>query len=255
MNDEEIRRYAVAAANELPSLDPEAERLRRAFRVSEAWREGAQYVGVRVDVDDAEYLSRFERPGQYVTFGYGPLDPRFLVIANAPSADDARWEFLIDIESDLGDATADISRGDRVILSPPEGSGYPIGTVAGRHILMFTTGSGIASMRPVIQYWSEARETAPRSMSLYYGEVSSDDFAYVGEYPDWRDAGVRLFRAIEDTPHPEEGYRYVQHAFEDHDPDLEEAFVFVSGAPLMMEIIIAKLVGLGVAPERIFTNI
>ena len=255
MNDEQIRTYAAEAANELPARDPEADRARQPFEVIDAWREGRNYVGLRVRVDDDDFRESYERPGQYVTFQYDALEPRFLVIANAPAADAEDWEFLIDLDSDLGDISHEIAAGDEVVLSPAEGSGYPSIDLDGHHILMFTTGSGIASMRPVIQHWARRPDEGPDALALYYGEASEEDFAYAREFPDWRRAGVRLFRAIEDIPHPEEGYRYVQHAFEDDDPSLEDAFVFVSGAPIMMEMIIAKLIGLGVDPERIFTNI
>jgi NAD(P)H-flavin reductase len=255
LNDDEILTYAATKANEMPARDPEAERRRQTFRVADVWREGRSYVGVRVAVDDPDFIRSHERPGQYVTFQFGELDPRFLVIANAPDPENEAWEFLIDDDSDLGEELEALEAGDEVVLSPAEGSGYPSADLAGRHILMFTTGSGIASMRPVIQYWSRRREGAPGALALYYGEVAEDDFAYVREFADWRRSGVRLFRAIEDTPQPQEGYRYVQHAFEDDNPNLEHAYVFVSGAPVMMEMIVAKLVGLGVDPERIFTNI
>jgi NAD(P)H-flavin reductase len=254
VNDQEIRTYAQQAANELPTRGPEEERLRRAFPVLDVWQEGRNYLGVRVRVDE-EFRASYERPGQYATFQFGALEPRFLVIANAPSERQNYWEFLIDIDSELGEVSEQIEAGDEVVLSPAEGSGYPSVGLAGHHILMFTTGSGIASMRPVIQYWAARDAQAPDALALYYGELSEDDFAYAREFPDWRRAGVRLFRAVEDIPHPEDGYRYVQHAFEDDDPDLDDAFVFVSGAPIMMEMIIAKLIGLGVAPGRIYTNI
>lgn len=255
MNDEDIRKYAAAAANELPARDPEAERVRRPFEVVDVWREGRNYLGLSVEVDDETFQASYERPAQYTTLQYASLEPRFLVIANAPAPESALWEFLIDLESDLGDISEEITPGDEVVLSPAEGSGYPSSELEGHHILMFTTGSGIASMRPVIQYWAGRPGEGPDALALYYGEVSDEDFAYAREFPNWRQAGVRLFRAIEDIPHPEQGYRYVQHAFEDDDPNLEDALVFVSGAPVMMEMIIAKLVGLGVDPERIFTNI
>ncbi|MGM0555474.1 MAG: hypothetical protein ACQEVA_03750 [Myxococcota bacterium] len=255
LNNDEILKYAAATANEMPARVPEAERRRQPFRVLEIWRESHTYLGLRVEVDDPEYLQSYTRPGQYVTFQYGGLDPRFLVIANAPDTGDSYWEFLIDDDGDLGEAVDQLEAGEDVVLSPAEGSGYPSADLAGHHILMFTTGSGIASMRPVIQYWAQRREGAPDALALYYGEVAEEDFAYMREFPDWRTSGVRLFRAIEETPHPEKGYRYVQHAFDDDDPNLDHAYIFVSGAPIMMEMIITKLVGLGVDPERIFTNI
>lgn len=256
LNDDTIENYAHQVASTLPESPPEAERPRRRFNVERVWKEGERYVGVRVCVDDGEFLTSFTRPGQYVTFQHGPIDPRFLVIASAPGAeDDDHWDFLIDRDSELGEVAAGLEKGSRVLLSPAEGSGYPADDLSDQSVLFFTTGAGIASVRPVLEYWADRPDLAPQSLALYYGENEPHDFAYVSEFADWRARGVRIYQAVENLPEPEEGYRYVQHAFEDDAPELADTQIFVSGAPVMMELIIARLMRMGVPGEHIHINV
>jgi NAD(P)H-flavin reductase len=256
LKDFEIEKYAHELANTLPDEPPEAHRPRARFVVERVWAEGSRYKAISVCVDDPAFVQSHTRAGQYTTFRYGSLDPRFLVIASSPDCGDAdSWEFLIDLDSDLGEAVADIKKGHHVLLSQAEGRGYPADQLDGRAALIFTTGAGIASVRPVLQYWRSHPDAAPSRLAVYYGESDRDQFAYVGEFAEWRARGAHIFQAIENLPEPEEGYRYVQHAFEAHKPELEDALIFVSGAPVMMELVIAKLLGLGVAREHIFINV
>jgi NAD(P)H-flavin reductase len=256
LKDPEIETYAHELANTLPAQPPEATRPRQRFEVERVWAEGSRYLGVQVCVDDPAFVSSHTRPGQYTTFQFGSVDPRFLVIASSPDAGEAdQWEFLIDLDSDLGEAVTDLRAGQRVLLSPAEGSGYPADALDGRAALIFTTGAGIASVRPVMQFWRTHPDAAPTNLAVYYGEADRDQFAYVGEFAEWRARGAHIFQAIENLPEPEEGYRYVQHAFEAHEPELEDAIIFVSGAPVMMELVIAKLLALGVPKDHIFINV
>jgi NAD(P)H-flavin reductase len=271
VKDLEIEQYAHELANTLPELPPEADRPRGRFVVERVWAEGSRYKGVSVRIDDPDFVESFTRPGQYLTFQYGAIEPRFLVIASPPQSSSPEtgpqepspqktgetdlWEFLIDLDSDLGEAVTDLRAGQSVLLSPAEGSGYPAEALGGRSALIFTTGAGIASVRPVMQFWRARPDTAPSCLAVYYGEADSDQFAYVGEFADWRAGGAHIFQAIENLPKPTEGYRYVQHAFDAHEPELEDAVIFVSGAPVMMELIIAKLMAMGVHKEQIFINV
>ncbi len=253
MKDLDIETYAHDLANAMPERPPEGARTRKRFVVGRVWREGARYIGLEVEVDEPEFLAAFDCPGQYVTFQCGASEPRFLVIASAPG--DEKWHFLIDRESEIGEVAERIEVGQRVVLSPPEGRGYPAADAVGRSVLFFTTGAGIASVRPVLEYWRTRPDEAPARLAVYYGENDVDDFAYVGEFADWRAQGARIYQAIENLPEPEEGFRYVQHAFEEDAPNLDNALIFVSGAPVMMELMIGKLLRMGVPKDHIYINV
>lgn len=253
LKDRDIENYARKLAHALPERPPEEKRRRKRFEVQRVWSEGARYLSLEVDVDEPEFVASHTRPAQYATFQYGGVDPRFLVIASGP--DETGWQFLIDRQTDLGAVAEAIEPGHHVLVSPAEGSGFPTEAVVGSSVLIFTTGAGIASVHPLLQYWEAHPDLTPAALAIYYGESEREDFAYRDQFEQWRARGARLFQAVENLAHPEQGFRYVQHAFEEDEPDLDQTHVFISGAPVMMELIIAKLLRLGVPPEFLHINV
>lgn len=256
LSDEQIRAYAQGLAQRMPDRTAAASRRREAFVVARVWQEGARYTGLTVKIDNPDYHASYRTPGQYTTLKIAGDEPRYLVIANAPGGPtDAGWDFLVDMETELGEAAGGLRAGHRVWLSPAEGAGYPVEAVGRAPVLVFTTGSGIASVRPVLQYWQANADDAPTRVALYYGENAEADFAYAAEFADWQTWGASVFRAIESLTDPTEGFQYVQHAFDHHDPDIADTHVLLSGAPVMIERVAAKLMRLGVPPARLHTNI
>ncbi len=239
-----------------PDMPPEASRSRYACPVRDLWRESNRYLGIRLEVDD-DLRAEQPQPGQYVTLSPSGVDPRFVVIANAPpSSSQEGWEFLIDRQTELGAAFDAVEVGTSLEVSAAEGPGYPVDEVHRRHVLCFATGSGIASIRPAIQYWHRHPELAPEQVAVYYGESHPGDFAYRDEARDWSRAGIRIYETCEADPESTEGgFRYVQHAFEYDDPALEKTTVLLSGAPPMKRAVVEKLLDRGLSLEAIATNI
>lgn len=142
--------------------------------------------------------------GQYTTValtqGEGAeLGARFYAIANAPS----RWkdeglELLIDRVGELAPYFADLTPGEALKVSAPEGRGYPLGLAYNKTALLFATGSGIASLRPVIQHWIDNHLRAPQDIALFYGERTAAEFAWLEEIPSWQQWGVRVYLASDD---------------------------------------------------------
>lgn len=271
VKEDDLTDYAHRLANARPDRAITAKRVREPFRVTRVWDEGARYIGVSVAIDDGEFLASLRRPGQYTTFQYGELEPRFLAIASAPSAagiGESCWDFLIDRDSGLGKYLQEengLKVGRKILLSQAEGEGFPAEDLKGRTVLLFCTGAGIASVRPVMTYWHAHPERSPANIALYYGESDVHHFAYGGEIARWREDGARVHRAVEHLDEAEAatlpenwlspGHRYVQHAFEADAPNLKGAMVFVSGSPIMMEIVIAKMLRMGISAEYIHINV
>lgn len=255
VDDDILPPYAEELIEGSPEIPLDAPRTQRSFPIEEVWDEGDRYLGLRVTVD-AEYLRAYRRPGQYVTLSPEQLEPRFLVIASPPgSASNGEWEFLVDRETDLGASIDPLERGAILEISPPEGPGYPADEVGGMDVMCFVTGSGIASIRPAIEYWAEREDLAPRTVTVYYGESASGDFAYQQETDEWAREGVRIFKCMQEQGAENSGFQYVQHAFRDDDPDLDESVVFLSGAPVMKRTVVGLLVDRGVPVDRIVTNL
>lgn len=252
---EDLPPYAEQLIEGRPDRPLEAPRARQSCVIEEVWQESRAYIGLRVTIDEA-FADSYERPGQYVTLSPNHVEPRFLVIASGPGEASADgWEFLVDRHTSLGQSIDPLQTGALLEISAPEGPGYPVDSVAGRPLLCFATGSGIASIRPAIQYWQAHPDEAPSEIAIYYGESGPDDFAFTGQMADWQDRGIRLYRCDSSIDPDREGYRYVQHAFEADDPDLTDAAVFMSGASVMKRMVIEHLLERGFPLESIVTNI
>lgn len=237
-----------------PETPLDASRERATCVIDDVWEDGDRYIGLRVAVDEA-YREAYRVPGQYVTLSPEHFEPRFLVVANAPEpASRTGWEFLVDRETDLGQSIVPMTSGSTLAISAPEGPGWPMDEAQGRPVICFVTGSGIASVRPALQYWQHHVDLAPSQTTIYYGESRGSDFAYADETAEWNRRGIRTFHCNGRDDDGEE-YRYVQDAFAADVPDLEEALVFLAGAPVMKRAVVARLLERDFPIERIVTNI
>lgn len=233
-----------------PTAPPEARRVRRPVVIERRWEESRRHLGIQIRVD-AEFDQAYRRPAQYVTLKAPGWPPRFFVIASRP--EERLWEFLVDRQGELGPVIEAMDVGAELAVSLPEGKGFDAGEAVGKVAMMFCTGSGVATMRPLVRRWLDADR--PATIALYYGERTSQDFAYSELLDDWQSRGVQVVRAVEEQPSAEIPYRYVQHAFEAHHPPVDDAFAYLSGAPVMIQMTATKLMDKGVAPSRVKINI
>lgn len=255
LSEDDIRRHIERLIAHGPERAASAERPRETFAIERHWVESPRYIGLEVRVNP-RFAGAYTRPGQYVTFQLGERAPRYLAISSAPAPDAKVWEFLVDRGSEIGACFDPPGQpAPRTVrLSMPEGPGFPGDMGPERTALMFTTGSGIAAIRPVLDYWQRRPDKAPGSVALYYGEASAGDFAYVDALERWRDNGVRVFQAVGDRDDTTPGYRFVQHAFEADRPALDQAWIFFSGSALMLRSVADLLLRKGVSPARLLTN-
>lgn len=251
--DNEISARIERLLTAQPTAPPQARRVRRSFVIEKMESQGPLYISIEVRVDE-EFAEAYRRPGQYVTLKLSGWPARFYVIASRPETD--RWEFLVERKGELGPALAALSPGDEVLVSIPEGVGFDPVEARGKVATLFCTGSGVATMRSLIEEWLAAdEEHRPRQMVLYYGEVDWEDFAYQKLLDNWESRGVQVYRAVEEQTGDRLGFRYVQHAFDHYHPEMEDAFVYLSGAPVMIQMVAQKLLRLGVATPRVKINI
>lgn len=235
-----------------PAAPPEVRRVRRRFPIDRRWDESDRYVGFCVRVDD-EFAEAYRRPAQYVTLKVSGCPARFYVVASRPRRN--IWEFLVDRQGEIGPELAALEVGDDVIVSLPEGEGFDPTEAAGRTAVLFCTGSGIATMRPLIERWLADGTPTPASVAVYYGERRDGDFAYVDLARQWQSEGVAIHRAVEHQRDTEVAHRYVQHAFEANPVGIDDAFAYLSGAPVMIQVVAEKLLDDGIASSRMKVNI
>ena len=237
-----------------PSAPPESRRVRRSCLIEERWNEGRRYVGLKVRVDD-EFCAAYRRPGQYVTLKVDGWPPRFYVVAARPEPN--CWEFLVDRRGEIGPEIARLQEGDDLLVSLPEGMGFDPGEAAGEAAALFCTGSGVATMRPLVEWWLDDEKMRPAAISLYYGEREGGDFAYESLLERWSGEGVQVHRAVETQASEQFPHRYVQHAYRAEPPETNDTdlYAYLSGAPVMIQIVAETLLNEGVPPSRVKVNI
>ena len=252
----EILRLSERIAASWPALAAHAERERWIGHIARLEPAGDPYLSLEVSMTPAQ-AARLRHPAQYTTLGVGELAPRFLVVASAPAPELDRWRFLIKRDSTLGKALdSQGAVGQPLTVSAPEGPGFgvpgPQGPPPGE-VLAFTTGSGIATIRPVLDHLLLTHPEVLARTTLHYGESHADHFAYPDALDRWRDAGCTIHLAAAHPAGRTSG-RFVQETFTPEAHDLRHAVALLSGAPIMMRIVSATLLRLGVRPKRLRVN-
>jgi NAD(P)H-flavin reductase len=143
-----------------------------------------------------------------------------------------------------------------VLARAPEGGGFPLETARGKEVLLFATGSGISSIRSVIE--SVRRERAAYGeVTLYFGVRTPNAFAYANEFRHWEEAGIRVLRTVSQPGASDwQGLTgYVQaHVAEEHALGADGAVAFVCGQSTMVQGVMQALAQRGLPRERIFLN-
>lgn len=253
LTPKEIASVALANAARRPILSASAERERQVARLLTLTQEGPRYWRLALGASDA-FRSSYSHPAQYITLSVGDMDPRYVALASSPHEPD--WQFLIDQDSTLGRALA-LPTPQPVVISAPEGKGFCLSQDHDAPLVLFTTGSGIATMRGVIEWCATHHPSQLAHTHLYYGELDEHAVAYSQEIDRWRSAGVRVtfaFDAPTQTDHP---WRFVQQPFSESPPEhsVTRGTFLMSGSAMMLRFASETLLKMGVAPDRLRFNV
>lgn len=242
----EVEAHVERLLTAQPGSPPQARRVRRRFALRASERVGARYCRLEVEVD-AAFSDSYLRPGQYITLGLEGHPPNFYVIAGVRGR---VWEFLIEVEGDLGSALSELEVGAEVEVSLVEGGGFEPASGRGKTALLFASGSGVAAVLPLVDRWL-SEPGRPERIALFYGERHEEDRAYAERLKQLEEAGVEVFLAAEEGG----AYRYVQDAFEAAGLPVNDAVVYVSGAAVMTKAVTERMMAAGVDASRIHINI
>ena len=161
-------------------------------------------------------------------------------------------EFLIDRGSSVGQGLAAAQPGDAVHLSEAEGRGYDPTLLATRPLLAFATGSGLATINPLVEHL-EAQGDIPRDgLFLFYGEDQRKNIVWPQRLERWRAGGIHVHLAHKDHP---QGWRYLQDALAAAAPPLERAHAVMGGSPAMIRAVATALLKGGLSAQRLMLNI
>lgn len=220
-----------------------------------AWDETASLRAVRLGLPQA-LAAAHRRPGQVLKVHAAPGEG-FFALASAPSPDGAA-ELLVKRGGKVADAA--IGRavpGATLPVTEPFGNGFAVEEAAGRDVLLFAAGSGIAPIRSLVQHVLGRRGEYGR-VTLFYGQRRGAEFAYRDEHLDWERGGVRVVLCPSGEDDAWQGVRgRVQEVarsigFAGARP--EETVAFVAGMKAMVEDVRSTLAGAGIPPARVHAN-
>ncbi len=221
--------------------------------VVEAWDETAAFRGIRLALPPP-LVRAHARPGQVVKIRTAQGEG-FFALASAPGAD---ADLLVKRGGAVADAVvAAAVPGRDLELTEPFGNGFPVEAAAGKDVLLFAAGSGIAPVRALVQHLLGRREAFNR-ITLFYGQRHGGEFAYRGEWVAWERGGVRVVPCPSQADDVWEGVRgRVQEvartlSFGGSPPG--ETVAFVAGMTAMVEDVRRTLAEAGVPAQRVYSN-
>lgn len=213
---------------------------------------GMSYL--RVDVSGTALVGAHRSPGQYVRLNLPGYEEGVFAIASPPDPQGTTFDFLVKEGSPLTDALHDAKVGTTVLVSQPQGPGFPVERGYGRDVLLFATGSGISAIRSLLHVLLRDREKF-RSLSLYFGVRTPDAFAYSDELDEWRAAGIRVKSTVSRPGRT--GWQgltgYVQSHIDDE--PLSNAVAFLCGQPEMVSGVTQALESRGMSRSDLYLNV
>ena len=207
---------------------------------------GGEMTLVTFDVP-AALRESYTHPGQYALFTFGE-DEGYFVLASQVGR--APWEILLRARGGVADSLLAAPIGAPVSVSRAIGEGFPVERARGEDAVVVVTAAAIGAARATVSRRIDDGD-ATRTR-LVVGARDERTLPLANELADMRRAGVpvRIVLSTADVPTYDRGY--VQHALA-REP-FGDAWVFIAGAPEMVDGVRAVATARGVAPERIISN-
>jgi len=211
--------------------------------------EGDGCARIEVAATGHRLASTLVRPGQYVALGLPTGDARFFAVASAPPIGD-RVEFVVQRGSAVSDALTELPAGSTVSMSEALGDGYPIDALRGGPVVAFTTGTGLAAVRPVFDALL-ADGLAADALHLYHGAPNAEALLFADDLERWSGLGVGVHTVFDAVP-----VRYVQDVWREDAaaPDAATARYVVCGSEPMQRAVAATLQASAVPDDRVHYN-
>ncbi len=143
---------------------------------------------IRDIVDEADnvksfYLDKPETflfsPGQFCWIGHPDLPNQFSPMAIASGTKENFLLFTIRAWGEVTQRLFALHKGDRIIVSEPQGSALPLDRVGAQSILCIAGGTGITPVRSLFHSLSQGQVT------ILYGSKTYDQLLYKNQLPEW----------------------------------------------------------------------
>lgn len=231
-------------------------------------RDMAEILGVQVETSDtktfvmrlldAEKQRNFSFiPGQFIVISIPGVGEAMFSISSSTSNHE---NFSITIRK-VGRVTGMLHKcnvGDKILLGGPYGSGWPMGQLEGKDVLIVTGGIGLPSPRPVITYIDEYRSDFG-FLEILYGTRTPAESIFAREQQAWsKIKNTRLALSVDHVP---EGVRWehrvgvVTTLFKEMVTKPRNAVALICGPEVMMYFVVLELLKRGFHNDQLYLSL
>ena len=194
-------------------------------------------------------------PGQFnMLYVPGVGESAISLSANPHSRD--TWAHTIRLAGNVTHTLGGLGVGGSLGLRGPFGSHWPVGTAAGKDLVLVAGGIGLPPLRPVIFEVLSSRATFG-DVTVLYGSRTPDSFVYVSEYNAWRKGRIDVQITVDRAAPGWDGNVGVVPLLLDRlklrDP--AKTIVFTCGPEVMMRFAARSALRQGIPNENIWLSI
>jgi NAD(P)H-flavin reductase len=196
-------------------------------------------------------------PGQFIVISFPGVGEAMFSISSSTSNHE---NFSTTIRR-VGRVTGMIHKcgvGDKILVSGPYGSGWPIGQMEGKDTLIITGGIGLPSPRPVITYIDEHRNDFG-FLEVLYGTRTPAESIFLREQEAWRKMkNTRLALTVDCIP---EGLQWkhsvgpVTTLFKEMVTKPRNAVVLICGPEVMMHYVVLELLNKSFHEDQLYLSL
>ncbi len=200
--------------------------------------------------DEYEYSA-----GQYNMVSLPGIGEAPLSISSSPERR-GEFEHTVRFVGRLTNAWAGLGVGDTLGIRGPYGRAWPLEEVRDRDVAIISGGTGIACIKPAINYLVDHRDTV-RSASVLYGAKSAAELVFADQFGSWEDRGVSVHLTVDKGRALDWPFHVgvVTTLFEKLTMPPSEAIVMISGPEIMMRFCVFDLLERGFSPTNIYLSL
>ena len=231
-------------------------------------RDAAEILNIRVETADTKtFTLKFVDEERQRNFGFTP--GQFIVISipgvgeamfSISSSTSNRENFSTTIRR-VGRVTGKLHAygvGDKILVGGPYGSGWPIGQLEGKDVLIVTGGVGLPSPRPVITYIDEHRDDFG-FLEVVYGTRTPSESIFAWEQEAWRKIrDTRLALTVDSVPEGvtwKHGVGVVTTLFKDMVTKPRNSVALICGPETMMHFTVLELMKRGFHEDQMYLSL
>lgn len=190
----------------------------------------------------------FTLPGQFVEI-HTSAGEAFFALASAPGE---YPQLLVKPDSDVSRIVSSSVPSQKIEVRGPLGNGLPVHLAKGKHLHLFSMGSGLSVFRSLIRFNGDDHRLEAKSITLWHGSFTSKHVPYHKEIAQWISSGVSVNLCLDEDPSENTGN--VVNRIRDLNPVFENVVAFWIGSKGFGESLKEVLNEKDVSDSKIHTN-